>query len=99
MAVQDTNPRVASCVLATLGELATVGGEDMTPHLPQLLPLIIDTLQDQSSVVKREVALRTLGQLAESSGTRLFPPPPTIGVKTTAIGVKNHRSHDLLQAM
>jgi len=59
---------VASCVLATLGELATVGGEDMGPHIPQLLPLIIETLQDQSSVVKREIALRTLGQLAESAG-------------------------------
>ncbi len=67
--MQDTNPRVASCVLATLGELATVGGADMTPHIPQLLPLIIETLQDQSSAVKREVALRTLGQLAESAGT------------------------------
>jgi FKBP12-rapamycin complex-associated protein len=49
----------------------------MTPHIPQLLPLIIDTLQDQSSVVKREVALRTLGQLAESSGTSLFSPSTT----------------------
>jgi len=59
---------VASCVLATLGELATVGGEDMKPHIPQVLPLIIETLQDQGSVVKREVALRTLGQLAQSTG-------------------------------
>jgi FKBP12-rapamycin complex-associated protein len=71
--LQDTNPRVASCVLATLGELATVGGADMTPHIPQLLPLIIETLQDQSSAVKREVALRTLGQLAESAGTTRIP--------------------------
>jgi FKBP12-rapamycin complex-associated protein len=68
--LKDSNPRVASCVLATLGELAIVGGEDMRPHISQLLPLIIDTLQDQSSVVKREVALRTLGQLAESAGTQ-----------------------------
>jgi FKBP12-rapamycin complex-associated protein len=60
-------------VLATLGELATVGGADMTPHIPQLLPLIIETLQDQSSAVKREVALRTLGQLAESAGTTHTP--------------------------
>jgi FKBP12-rapamycin complex-associated protein len=63
--------------LATLGELATVGGDDMTPHIPQLLPLIIDTLQDQSSVLKREVALRTLGQLAESAGTYLKKAHPT----------------------
>jgi len=71
--LKDSNPRVASCVLATLGELARVGGEAMAPYIDQLLPLIIDTLQDKSSVVKREVALRTLGQLAESTGYVIQP--------------------------
>ncbi len=40
----------------------------MNPYIHQLLPLIIDTLQDKSSVVKREVALRTLGLLSEGTG-------------------------------
>jgi FKBP12-rapamycin complex-associated protein len=46
---------VASNVLAAIGELGEVGGEDMRAYVEDLLPLIIDTLQDQSSVAKREV--------------------------------------------
>eukprot|EP00026_Physarum_polycephalum_P000091 Phypoly_transcript_00091.p1 GENE.Phypoly_transcript_00091~~Phypoly_transcript_00091.p1 ORF type:complete len:2307 (+),score=451.47 Phypoly_transcript_00091:133-7053(+) len=71
--LRDPNPRVSSYVLAALGELAIVGGEDMIPHIGELLPLILDTLQDQSSATKREVALRTLGQLAKSTGYVIAP--------------------------
>jgi serine/threonine-protein kinase mTOR len=39
----------------------------------ELLPLIIDTLQDQSSTSKREVALHTLGLLAKSTGYVVTP--------------------------
>lgn len=45
----------------------------MSPHVDMLLPLIIETLQDQSSSSKREVALRTLGQLASSTGYVIEP--------------------------
>lgn len=45
----------------------------MGSHLEELLPLIIETLQDQSSVTKREVALRTLGQLTKSTGYVITP--------------------------
>eukprot|EP01133_Synstelium_polycarpum_P000171 gene171-204_t len=71
--LRDSNPRVASCVLAALGELSVVGGEEMRTHIDQLIPLIIDTLQDQSSTSKREVALKTLGQLASSTGYVIKP--------------------------
>lgn len=71
--LRDNSPHVASCVLAALGELAVVGGEDILPHIHELVPLIIDTLQDQSSIMKREVALRTLGQLIESTGYVISP--------------------------
>ncbi|EAL66546.1 protein kinase, Atypical group [Dictyostelium discoideum AX4] len=71
--LRDSNPRVASCVLAALGELSVVGGEEMVQHIDSLLPLIIDTLQDQSSTSKREVALKTLAQLASSTGYVIKP--------------------------
>ncbi|GAM22047.1 hypothetical protein SAMD00019534_052220 [Acytostelium subglobosum LB1] len=71
--LRDSNPRVASCVLAALGELSVVGGDEMTQHIDLLLPLIIETLQDQSSTSKREVALKTLGQLASSTGYVIRP--------------------------
>eukprot|EP01132_Coremiostelium_polycephalum_P002833 gene2833-3519_t len=71
--LDDSNPRVASSVLSALGELSVVGGEEMAMYIDQLLPLIIDTLQDQSSTSKREVALKTLGQLASSTGFVIKP--------------------------
>ena len=70
---RDPSAGVASSILTALGELATVGGEDMVPYIPELMPLIIETLQDQSSPAKRDAALRTLGQLASNSGYVIEP--------------------------
>ena len=70
---RDPNSGVASTILRAIGELATVGGEDMLPYIHQLMPIIIDALQDLSSQAKREAALRTLGQLASNSGYVIDP--------------------------
>ena len=48
---------VASCVLATLGELSHVGADEIRPYLGELIPLILDALQDQTSFAKQEVRL------------------------------------------
>jgi serine/threonine-protein kinase mTOR len=70
---RDPSAGVASSVLKATGELATVGGEEMLPYIPRLMPIIIETLQDQSSPAKREAALHTLGQLASNSGYVIDP--------------------------
>jgi FKBP12-rapamycin complex-associated protein len=70
---RDPSPAVASTILKAIGDLATVGGEDMIPYIDKLMPIIIEALQDQSSVAKREAALRTLGQLASNSGYVIKP--------------------------
>ncbi|RYO85920.1 hypothetical protein DL762_004999 [Monosporascus cannonballus] len=69
----DQNPAVAATILKAIGELATVGGENMLPYKDKLMPLIIEALKDQSSVAKREAALHTLGQLASNSGYVIDP--------------------------
>ncbi|KAM4062714.1 FAT domain-containing protein [Hirsutella rhossiliensis] len=69
----DPLPSVAATILKAIGELATVGGEDMLPYKDRLMPLIIDALQDQSSNIKREAALNALGQLASNSGYVIRP--------------------------
>ncbi|KAI0408502.1 TOR kinase [Xylaria palmicola] len=69
----EANPAVAATILKAIGELATVGGEDMLPYKDRLMPIIIDALQDQSSIAKREAALHTLGQLASNSGYVIDP--------------------------
>ncbi|PNY25181.1 Phosphatidylinositol 3-kinase tor2 [Tolypocladium capitatum] len=69
----DPLPSVAATILKAIGDLATVGGEDMLPYKDRLMPLIIDALQDQSSNMKREAALNALGQLASNSGYVITP--------------------------
>lgn len=51
----DNNPGVIVAVLAAVGELAQVAGTDMRKCLDELLPIILDMLQDSSSIQKREV--------------------------------------------
>jgi FKBP12-rapamycin complex-associated protein len=59
--------------MTALGELSLVAGPDMSRHIPELMPLIIDTLQDQSSAAKREAALSTLGKLVKATGYVIDP--------------------------
>ena len=60
---KDPSPAIAAKVLSAIGELSVVGGVELVSWLDDLLPIIIENLQDQSSMVKREAALKTLGQL------------------------------------
>ncbi|XP_033096355.1 serine/threonine-protein kinase mTOR-like [Anneissia japonica] len=69
----DANPNVVINVLAAIGELSQVGGIEMRKWVGELLPIIIDMLQDSSSLNKREVALWTLGHLVESTGYVVEP--------------------------
>ena len=69
----DQNPRVVSNVLEALGELVKVGRTNVIEHVKELLPYIIETLQDQSSSTKRETALRTLGNLIQHTGYVIEP--------------------------
>ncbi|KAK9463121.1 armadillo-type protein [Lipomyces oligophaga] len=69
----DPSTSTSASVISALGELARVGGEDLKPYIKDLMPLILDVLQDQSSPMKRDAALRTLGQLAAGSGYVIDP--------------------------
>lgn len=50
-----------------------VAGRSMCKYADQLLPVIIHMLEDGSSTQKREVALRTLGQVVASTGMVVEP--------------------------
>ena len=54
--------------MAAVGELAQVAQTDMCYAVDQLCPIIMDMLQDSSSLARREVALWTFGQLVENTG-------------------------------
>ena len=59
---------VMARVLETLGELARVSGLGLRPHVPEILPLVIEALNDASNS-KKAVAITTLGQVHPSSAS------------------------------
>lgn len=67
------NATLASAVLVTIGELAVVSQKQIGAYEHYLFPLIIYTLQDRSSIDKRQIALQTLGQLAGSTACVIRP--------------------------
>ena len=48
------------------------GGFAMRQYIPELMPLIVETLLDGAAATKREVAVVTLGQVVQSTGYVLF---------------------------
>lgn len=56
-----------------IGELARVAGEELVPEVPKLLTLLIGMLNDQTSIMKRDAALKTLGQVASNTGAVIQP--------------------------
>lgn len=54
---------VVTAVLGAVGELAAVSGAEMRKYVDELFPIILQTIQDSSSLPKREVGLWTLAQL------------------------------------
>ena len=66
-------PRLASASLEALGELAQVTRTDLIPWVQQLVPHILETMQDQSSASKQRTSLRTLGQIAGATGYVIRP--------------------------
>lgn len=61
-------------VLMTMGELATVAGTQLRADVPEILPLVIDAIQDGGSQTKRLVAVSTLGQVRRAgTGSRDLP--------------------------
>lgn len=66
-------PRLASAALEGLGELAKAVGTSLRPWVKEVVPNILDTLQDQSSASKQRTSLRTLAQIAGSTGYVIQP--------------------------
>jgi FKBP12-rapamycin complex-associated protein len=71
--LKDPNPNVAANVLKTIGVLSRVGSQEVLKRRDEIFPMVIEALQDQSSSMKREVSLRTLGVLVQSTGYVIEP--------------------------
>ena len=65
-------PRLVSASFEALGELANVAHNTISPWLRQLIPLILDNVQDQNGSKKR-VSLWALGRIAYGTGYVVTP--------------------------
>jgi len=68
-----SSPRLASASLEALGELALAAGAALQPWIPETVPHVLAIMQDQSSTSKQRTSLRTLGQIAGSTGYVIRP--------------------------
>lgn len=64
----DPSSEVFSAALVCAGELARVDDVAVAVQMPKLVGLILDVLQDQSSLKRKEEAVKVLGQLAQQTG-------------------------------
>ncbi|OQR67589.1 serine/threonine-protein kinase mTOR-like [Tropilaelaps mercedesae] len=64
---------VTVAVMSAIGEQAEVSGPEMSQYLEELMPIVLEMMQDHVSVEKRDMALWTLGQLVESTGNVVHP--------------------------
>ncbi|KAF8309257.1 phosphatidylinositol 3-kinase [Clavulina sp. PMI_390] len=70
---RDTNVSISSRILSCIGNLARVGGEDLTPHINDIMSIILDTLQDQSSAPRRDAAIKALGSVCSNTAYVIEP--------------------------
>ncbi|WFD05627.1 non-specific serine/threonine protein kinase [Malassezia vespertilionis] len=72
----DVHPGVAACVMECLGELARVGGEELAPHVDELVSLTVNQFSSapvHTLVAKRDAALKTLGRIASNTAPVVNP--------------------------
>lgn len=69
----NQSPRLCAYSLSALGDLAEVAGEEMIANLDELLPLVIENFQDQSSASRRDSALKALSQIIVNTGYVIEP--------------------------
>ena len=63
-------------MIECLGELARVGGDELAPHVDELVSLAVDQLSGgpvHAALAKRDAALKTLGRVASNTGHVVSP--------------------------
>ena len=73
MKATDPSPGVASSIITAIGYLAEVGCESLSGYTDRLMPILLESLNDQGSLNKREAALVCLGQLCSNTGFVIEP--------------------------
>ena len=62
------NIRVHGTLLETLGQLSCEAGADIKPLVPQIVPVIIETIKDKPTSVSIKQAVISIGQIIQTTG-------------------------------
>lgn len=71
--LSNPSQAVSTAVMSAIGEQAMVSGLEMRSSFYELLPILLDAIQDTTSFQKREIALWTMGRLIENCGFVIEP--------------------------
>lgn len=95
--LNDVNSDVFPLALIAMGELCKVDEACVEEQMPTLVNLILEVLQDQSSVARKEYAIRVLGLLAQQTGAvnKLYTEYPAL--MPTLTSLLNESSNRLLK--
>lgn len=70
----DPQPTVARLMIECIGLLSVVGCEDLEPHLPDIMSVLLAALKDpQCPAKKRDTALVTMGQVCANTAHVVDP--------------------------
>jgi serine/threonine-protein kinase mTOR len=70
----DTDPILSRCMIECIGILSVVGGEEIVPHVPEIMQVLLTALQDPLTPTgKRDAALLTMGQLCANTSYVVDP--------------------------
>ncbi|KAI9352104.1 armadillo-type protein [Obelidium mucronatum] len=70
---KDPNPNISSKIIMAICELSRFGNSDFLPYVDEILDILVEAIKDQTSSVRREAALRALGQLSTNVGIVVTP--------------------------
>lgn len=70
--LSNVAPRLVSISLEALGELAIVAQSSINPWMQELIPQILNNMQDQNSS-KQQISLSTMGKIAFGTGYVITP--------------------------
>jgi FKBP12-rapamycin complex-associated protein len=70
----DPQPTVARLMIECIGLLSVVGCEELKPHLPEIMTVLLTALKDpQCQPKKRDAALVTMGQVCANTAHVIDP--------------------------
>ena len=71
--MKDPDPSVTAAMMATVGEIAEVAGDELLPYIGEFLDVIVQTLDGSHGGIRHEAALQALSKLSRNAVITIWP--------------------------